>query len=211
MAHLLETPSRVIRRIEAAEDFDMPSLPSLPAFEDSANHISSDLPNPIQSDTDDSLDLSNSRSLIHSTPAVSNYNASTARPRSTASNLTGRFGTSIARSGRSSGGFSSASRPPTTKNIEPNSYDITGLPSLPNIQPERATDHFSEEDLEESKESVPEAYLPPDDDEDGEPYSLAEALQSVSITGSPYGKEVTPRYVDYVVPLPGSDRKVCHI
>ena len=35
MAAMLETPSRIWRRIEAIEDRDMPSLPSLPPFEDS--------------------------------------------------------------------------------------------------------------------------------------------------------------------------------
>src|ERR1700733_10930673 len=37
---LLETPSRVWRRIDAAEGADMPSLPSLPTFDDSAQNSS---------------------------------------------------------------------------------------------------------------------------------------------------------------------------
>lgn len=37
MAAMLETPSRIWRRIEAVEDRDMPSLPSLPPFEDSVD------------------------------------------------------------------------------------------------------------------------------------------------------------------------------
>ena len=56
MATMLETPSRIWRRIEAIEDNDMPSLPSVSPFEDS-----------VDAETAVSLSLSNSSRGISTT------------------------------------------------------------------------------------------------------------------------------------------------
>ncbi|KAJ7781957.1 hypothetical protein DFH07DRAFT_1017858, partial [Mycena maculata] len=208
MAGMLETPSRIWRRIEAIEDRDMPSLPSLPAFgdsegeEDSLNQVSD------QHDADEvDEQLSNISAPMHSTPA-----ASTIRPTSSTSS-TSRFANSIARTSRSSMGRSST-RGFSTRQSHPDSFDdVSAIPSLPDLQPERGTGHFSEEDeaaFNRSRESVPEVYLPPnadEEDEEGEhDVSLAEALESVSRTSSPQlfrsRDEATPKKnYDYSVSL----------
>ncbi|RDB15355.1 Spindle pole body protein pcp1 [Hypsizygus marmoreus] len=208
MATMLETPSRVWRRIEAIEDRDMPSLPSLPAFEDSADVE--------QSEDHDELDedLIDIASPMHSTPATTSAHhtaASTIRPPSSTSS-TARFATSIAsRSNKSSLGLSS-SRGMSTRRSHHDSFNISMIPSLPNISAEPGTMQYTDEEMtdeEHSKDSVPEVYLPPDDDSDGErDLSLTEALQSVSRTSSPpyplqsFDNGVTPKKnYDYSVSL----------
>ncbi|KAF8238118.1 hypothetical protein L208DRAFT_1243498 [Tricholoma matsutake] len=180
---MLETPSRVWRRIEAIEDRDMPSLPSLPPFEDSVEadialdeHLSNNL-SPIHS------------SPMHSTPAASAHHtaASTIRPPSSASS-TARFANSlVSRSSKSSLGMTS-SRGISSNKSPHDSFNISVIPSLPNIDRRHYSDE-DETDEEQSKESVLEVYLPPRDDfddRDGEQdISLTEALQSVSRTSSP--------------------------
>ncbi|KAJ7504249.1 hypothetical protein B0H11DRAFT_2154471 [Mycena galericulata] len=199
MAGMLETPSRIWRRIEAIEDRDMPSLPSLPAFGDSEgeNETSAD-------EVDEHL--SNISVPMHSTPA------STIRPASSTSS-TSRFANSIARTSRSSMGRSST-RGISARQSHPDSFDdISAIPSLPDVQPERGTGHYSEVeedvDFDRSRDSVPEAYLPPDadeDDDEGEQdLSLTDALESVSRTSSPQllsRDEATPKKnYDYSVSL----------
>lgn len=204
---MLETPSRVWRRIEEIEGRDMPSLPSLPPFEDSAE----------DPDELDELDYDlNLSSPLHSTPATAsmhNTAASTIRPTSSTSS-TARFANSIAsRSTKSSLALSSSHRISSRRN-HPDSFDISMIPSLPDINAEPGTTHFSydETDEEISKDSVPDVYLPPEDgfdDHDGErDLSLTEALQSISQTGSPpypmgsFEKDTTPKKnYDYSVSL----------
>lgn len=205
---MIETPSRIWRRIEAIEDRDMPSLPSLPPFEDSG-HLSGE--DPEQDESDD--DLHHNGSPIHSTPAAASAHhtaASTIRPSSTLS--AARFASSIAsRSTKSSLGLSS-SRGMSTRKVQVDSFDISMIPSLPDIHAEPGTDHFSYDDedldLEESKESVPDVYLPPQGDyDDGSDLSLSDALQSVSRSGSPphsnepYENGPTPKKYDFSVSL----------
>lgn len=196
---MLETPSRIWRRIEAVEDHDMPSLPSIPGFDDSAEEleISSEAPAP---DNDEDIDLSPIPTPFHSTPAVSSHYASTARSRSSTSSAT-RFANSIARSARSSAGGGGS-----TRQTHEDSFDVSPISSLPRISMERGTGHYSSEEDQESKESVPEMYLPPQDAEDanGEDLSISEALQSVSRTSSPYLGDFEPtpkKNADYFVPL----------
>jgi hypothetical protein len=181
MATMLETPSRIWRRIEAVEDRDMPSLPSLPAFEDSADveQISSE----VVVDGDDLSDIS---APIHSTPPLSAHHTVTSTirvPSSTSS--TARFASSIAnRSSKSSLALSS-SKGMSTRPSHPDSFDISSIPSLRDENGNGVADCDSEEMIME--ESVPDMYLPPEEnDSDGEQdVSLTEALQSVSRTSSP--------------------------
>ncbi|KAJ7580264.1 hypothetical protein C8J56DRAFT_278799 [Mycena floridula] len=191
MATLLETPSRIWRRIEAVEDHDMPSLPSMPAFDDSGEEL--ELSSEALSPQEDSDNMS-TQSPIHSTPAAASHYIS-ARARLSTSSAT-RFANSIARSARSSAAGKS-----TGSSDHPDSFDVSAIPSLPHIQPERESDRYSEEEEEESKESVPDIYLPPADGEDDE-YSLADALQSISHAG--YESGATPKkqeHSDYYVKL----------
>ncbi|KAJ7491999.1 hypothetical protein FB451DRAFT_1360785 [Mycena latifolia] len=219
MAAMLETPSRIWRRIEAIEDRDMPSLPSLPAFGDSEGEGESTSDHHDAEEVDEQL--SDISAPMHSTPAASSHHASTVRAASSTSSAS-RFANSIARTSRSSMGRSSTRGFQSRQSHLDSFDDISAIPSLPDVQPERGTGHFSEEAEEEeeeeeeeagsfrrSRESVPEAYLPPDEDEeenDGEQdLSLTDALESVSRTSSPQPfsqDEPTPKKnYDYSVSL----------
>ncbi|KAJ7066450.1 hypothetical protein C8F01DRAFT_1365974 [Mycena amicta] len=187
MAAMLETPSRIWRRIEAIEDRDMPSLPSLPAFPDSDND---------EFDShDDSAESHRSEGAfpIHSTPAASSHHASTTSSAS-------RFANSIARTSRSSTGRSSIHRNAVQNSRAIDSFDVSAIPSLPDIHPERGTGHYSEDkEVEQSKDSVPEVYLPPEENDNDDGLSLTDALELVS---SPQRGDATPRKnYDYSVSL----------
>ena len=164
---MLETPSRIWRRIEAVEGRDMPSLPSLPAYDDSIE-VSSDGG---VVDISDHLNLS---TPIHSTPATSSHQtlASTLHPSSSSS--TARFAQSIAtRSTKST---------MSVRHMTAQSFDISVIPSLPDTY-ENEDNQFSEEmENGETRESLPNIYLPPEDEEDA---LLTDALQSLSRSGSP--------------------------
>lgn len=197
MPAVLETPSRIWRRIEAVEDLDMPSLPSLPPFEDSAAQFSSEMLDEHDEDEDQEEGQGDISAPIHSTPTANSGHhtaASTIRPpASTGSSA--RFAHSIAsRSSKSSSLGLSSSRASSDRKSRHDSFDVSMIPSLPQIHPVHATGHYSDDtdtdfDLEDSKESVPEVYLPPEEDnfdeEEEEGVSLTDALQSVSRTGSP--------------------------
>ncbi|KAF7308937.1 PACT-coil-coil domain-containing protein [Mycena kentingensis (nom. inval.)] len=182
------SPAQMIPgRIEADEDRDMPSLPSLPAFPGSSfHHNNSD-------NTDD--DSVHSRSSdgafpIHSTPAASVNHASIMRAPSSTSSVS-RFANSIARTSRSS----TTRRFSSQNNRTADSFDVSAIPTLPNIQPERGTGHYSEDEQQEEEEeaqsrsSVPGIYLPPEENDD-EGLSLTDALELVS---SPHRGDATPR------------------
>jgi hypothetical protein len=201
MATLLETPSRIWRRIEAIEHRDMPSLPSLPPFEDS--EIQEDeSQGPAQGEGEEVIE--NSRimsSPMQSTPSTQfNITSSQRRSSTTITNSsTARFAHSIAsRSNKSSGGI-------TTKS-KSDSFDA---PSLPVIYP-TAIDHDSDEEGIESRSSVPDIYLPPEGDEEQQEsapnFSLGDALESISREGSPpllpeVSLEGTPKNYGYSVSL----------
>ena len=209
MAIISETPSRIWRRIQDGEERDMPSLPSLPAFEDSAM-VDADT----SSHRDESSDnLSNISTPITSTPAPTNshHTASTIYGHSATASAT-RFANSIRSSNRSSrsslAGFMSSK---SISRLPPQheSFDVSAIPSLP------APD-VSDEELDESQDSVPNAYLPPQDTQHEDEYgdlSITDALRSVSRSGSPsfsardYRDEATPKkkfsesYVEYSVSL----------
>jgi hypothetical protein len=182
----IETPSRIWRRIEAVEDRDMPSLPSLPLFDED----SVDAEIAMQNDYDDQFEEDlESISRIHSTPPSMHHTITsiTRHPSSTSS--TARFAHSLAsRSSKSSVALlNSSSRGMSTRRSQHDSFEV---PSLPRIQPDNVTGHYQEDADEESKSSVPDVYLPPPDEEDNDldrksDLSMTNALESVSRTGSP--------------------------
>ena len=176
MAAYLETPSRVWRRIQADQERDMPSLPSLPAFDDSAA--------PQDEITEESSEDIQIASPVHSTPVVLSHVASTVRaPSSTSS--TARFAQSLAsRSSKSSlygsKGFSSASRQHAEE-----SFDISSIPSVPIRRDESGEIDIRSSD-QDTESSVLEVYLPPEPDDNMDAdLDLSDALQSVSRSNSP--------------------------
>ncbi|KAJ7200929.1 hypothetical protein B0H12DRAFT_1081102, partial [Mycena haematopus] len=184
MAGMLETPSRIWRRIEDIEDRDMPSLPSVPAYGDSEGEDQSLNQISNRMDAVDIEQLSDISVPMHSTPTASSHHVSTVRAASSTSSAS-RFANSIARTSRSSMGRSSARV--SSRQSHPDSFDdVSCIPSLPDVHPERGTGHYSEEDSEDvefqrSKESVLEGYLPHAEDEEDVPnLSLADALESPS-------------------------------
>lgn len=207
---MLETPSRVWRRIEAVEDRDMPSLPSLPPFEDSAeiDQSSSEIDAALRDEN-----LSDISAPIHSTPAaISSHTAtSTIRAKSSTSS-TARFASSIAsRSTKSSLALSAktnGSSNSARRSQRADSFDISSIPSLPdakNAEPE------SNDEWEEESNSVPDDHLPPEDQIYGDQdLSLTDALQSLSRSSTPpdpslgeeFQNEPTPKkHYEYSVSL----------
>lgn len=189
---MLETPSRIWRRIEAveAETGDMPSLPSLPGFDDSA---AEDVDPSLSRARSVSLSLShNSVSLppVQSTPAISFATTrSTIRPQSSTSS-TVRFANSIHtnRSGKSTfSGSGSGSREKTVRSALDESFNVPEISyhyeedgdaeqemvidsgsGFPDVH--FSTHHISQEELEGEGEQE---------------LSLTEALESISRTSSP--------------------------
>lgn len=163
----------------------MPSLPEVPAFEDSADvdPSSSRLLPQESDDTTDEEDLLRSvSSTRHSTPAASQY-ASTIRPFGSA-NSTPRFPGSFGsrKSFVASPGLGLRASPRDNLGINKRSP----LPRIELAVDADDDDEISGHDLgQESKSSVPDVYLPPPDDEDEEDNSITDALQSISRTSSP--------------------------
>src|SRR5438445_6410311 len=95
MATVLETPSRIWRRIEAIEHRDMPSLPSLPPFEDSE-----EVDDDSQAQDGDNVELidhdGNVPSPMHSTSATAQHTTTTYRGSGGNNSSTARFADSIA-------------------------------------------------------------------------------------------------------------------
>lgn len=212
----------------------MPSLPSLPAFEDSAGNLSESeagsdnrMLSTVYSEPEEE-DLA----PVQSTPApiLSRTMTSAARmPSSTSS--TARFASSIASrsaNGRS-GNYGSASLSRATsasavKGRRQESFDVSVIPSLPGSaeasEDEEREQRSGRQSFRKSKDSVPDMYLPPEE-EAGEPeYSLTEALESVSRASSPFSQDLdehrsglesnaTPKKAyDYSIAL-RSEPKVC--
>lgn len=177
---MLETPSRIWRRIEAVEHRDMPSLPSLPPFEDSAEE---DEDYDVSQDEDHKISRDFMISAIHSTPTTTTtHNTMTSTLRGGSTSSTERFANSIAsRSSRATN-----SSPHDRSRVRAHmSFEV---PSLPTLGPTVATGPYSDDEDEagESKSSVPEIYLPPEEDDDGvRELSLTDALESISRESSP--------------------------
>jgi hypothetical protein len=204
---MLETPSRVWRRIHAAEGADMPSLPSLPALDDSAENESAD---------SEHLSTIYSRKMapIHSTPPAILHTATSAGQLPSSMSSTARFASSIA-SRSASQRQASLSGPASVTGIQ-ESFDVSLIPALPDGSDEDQLGHEGRRYA--SPGSVPDAYLPTEEDDDAEQdFSLTEALESVSRAGSPSPQhelpdlenEATPKKAyDYSVSL-RSELKVC--
>ncbi|KAJ8473813.1 hypothetical protein ONZ51_g7618 [Trametes cubensis] len=181
----------------------MPSLPSLPAFDDSADPQTT----VDEGDSEEDMQIA---SPIHSTPVVLSQAASTIRaPSSTSS--TARFALSLAsRSSKSSLSASRSAGPSYPRDV---SFDISAIPSLPNVHDDHQDDmDIRSSDQETEDSSVPEAYLPPTMDDNLDPeLDLSDALQSVSRSNSPgLGDRDTPRKKDYDYSVSlRSEPKVC--
>ena len=171
---LLETPSRIWRRIEADEQNDMPSLPDVPTFEDS-NDV-----NATTTSEESHHSAFHPASPLQSTPAPPS-NQTTIRLQSSTSSST-RFAQSIAsRASRSGSGFSSSigsvskRSPPSISMQRPEiSFDdISAIPSYK--QPDVAR--------------VDGAGVDADEDGLGDDMSLEDALQPSNRSGSPFPLE----------------------
>ncbi|KAF8645080.1 hypothetical protein AX16_008138 [Volvariella volvacea WC 439] len=192
MAAMLETPSRIWRRIEAVEGREMPSLPSMGDFDDSdegsglkadsIDHVGDD-------DFDDALeDISGPP--IHSTPSVHSAAASRVQLSNSSS---ARFALSIAsRSTKSSTNALSASQGLPSRKTPHDSFDVSRIPSLPSMRHSRGGLSDTDDEMEGSRDSVPEVYLPPPDggDSEDDATSVADALLSVSQS---FRKDSTPK------------------
>lgn len=199
---MLETPSRIWRRIEAIEDQDMPSLPSLPAFEQSGE-VEEETSNDRSGhdfDVDQyDEDFESISSPLQSTPTTTLH---TMRGGPSSASSTARFANSIA--SRSNKSTNNSLRGLSSRRSQHNSFEV---PTLPRIVPNTTARQYTEteEEEEESKSSVPEVYLPPEEDEDD--LSLTDALESLSRSGSPgfplhVSREQTPKKkYDYSVSL----------
>lgn len=258
MALQLETPSRIWRRIEAAADNEMPSLPSLPHFDDSVTPSSDE--SGLEQSQDDS-GFGQSISPYQSTPAASSHAGTRTTIRPPSSSSTGssaRFATSLSRSrlqasastttksslgsARSSGFGFSASRGGVWRSQsgakvpgeDDGSFDVSSIPHLPGPPSEGSLHSMSIEidsfavpprSAERTRSTIPDAYLPPDGEEDAENFpagdEIADALGSISRSGSasPHpsdfetededGRNKTT-YYDYKEPLKG-EPKVPHL
>ena len=211
MAAMLETPSRVWRRIQDIEGQEMPSLPSLPPMEEDStdNHT----------ETTDDLETSRETDPIHSTPAAFSSHTNTMstikQPLALSAASSARFANSLAsRSSKSamsaSGSRSSVSRQSAIYQPahQQYSFDISMIPALP--QPHEDADIRSNgQDTQSRDSSAADVHLPPleatglEDDLD-----LSDALQSVSRAGSPIEQyNPTPRKnYDYSVSLRSEPR-----
>jgi hypothetical protein len=205
---MLETPSRIWRRIEAIEGQDMPSLPSLPAYDDSIAASSDSV-----DAESEPLDLI--PTPIHSTPAPTSSHA-TSTVRRSSSSSTARFAQSIV--SRSTKSALSTSRGMTTTHTAVESFDVSVIPSLPDMHDDDDGRYSEEMDIDEA-ESLPDDHLPQEEHEPDDA-SLTDALQSVSRCASPSPQDVseggpTPRKAyDYSISLRSETkvrcRKICH-
>lgn len=152
----------------------MPSLPSIPAFDDSVGTLDS------SADVEEEI-RNLTASPLQSTPA----SASSYRAQSASSSAT-RFAHSVA---RSISVRSSLSRAVQSHLTDSESFDVS--PIVERDERLLQGDH--------SKESVPGKYLTPEDSPSDD--DIHDALQSVSYSTSPYPTHKKQNHVDYFVPL----------
>lgn len=187
MAALLETPDRVWQRIKDVEGREMPSLPSLPAFEDS------EFPTVMEETTteEESLDP------IHSTPAPLS-NATVRPPSSTKS--TARFALSLAsRTAKSSASISRGFSASARSTVPEDSFNISAIPSLPKN---------SSYDIRPSDQSTDETEGLGRSGLDDDEFDISDALRDISRANSPVGLTPRKKSYDYSISL-RSEPKVC--
>jgi hypothetical protein len=182
--NLLETPSRILRRIQSAEQREMPSLSSLSGFAvdaPSSNGSASD------EESDASLDIVECKTPTHSTPANSIRQRLTCSP--SAVSGAARFPDLIARSAHSSARISTSSHL-----THENRHDSFGISPTALTSQHLSSDDDVSSELDNTASSVPEVYLPPEgEDDDG--LNMSEYYKSID------SHDPTPRkFYDYVVP-----------
>ena len=227
---MLETPSRLLRRIDAIDDDDMPSLPPVPDFEDdsgvlSSSQISSHLANPKEvsqkSGSSDVLHASDESLPYQSTPTIVHLQrtASTIRPPPSARS-SARFAQSLASSrSRSTGSAASRSRNGSGKQLRDDTFDVSSIkPAPPDVSTDSDDDYVGAVSLElaNSRASVPVNYQPQAHSLEEEELDLTEALEDIGRShssfqpgdrsGSASSKKGGGRYYDYEVSLKSETR-----
>ena len=221
---MLETPSRLLRRIDAIDDDDMPSLPPVPDFEDDSGVLSSSqisshsvhLKEPSQkSGSSDVLHASDESLPYQSTPTVSHLQRTifTVRPPPSARS-SARFAQSLASSrSRSTRSAASQSRNGSGRQFKDDSFGVSEIKPVP---PDLSTD--SDEDyagavsleLANSKASIPVNYQSQAPSLDEEELDLTEAMEDIGRNHSPFQPEDRSadvsskkggKYYDYEVSL----------
>ena len=221
---MLETPSRLLRRIDALNDDDMPSLPPVPDFEDdssilSSSQISSHLVNPREathkSRSSDVLHASDESIPYQSTPTLphSQRTVSTVRPPPSARS-SARFAQSLASSrSRSTRSAHSQSRNGNGGHFRDDTFDVSEIkPVSPDVSNDTDDNYAGAMSLElaNSKASIPVNYQPQAPSLDEEELDLTEAMEDIGRSHSSFQSEdrspdVSPRgggkYCDYEVSL----------
>ncbi|KAF9645802.1 hypothetical protein BDM02DRAFT_398458 [Thelephora ganbajun] len=221
---MLETPSRLLRRIDALDDDDMPSLPPVPDFEDdsdilSSSQISSHSANPREtshkSGSSDVLHASDESLPYQSTPTFSHLQrtVSTIRPPPSARS-SARFAQSLASSrSRSTRSAASQSRSGSGKHLRDDTFDVSEIkPVPPDVSTDSDNDYAGAVSLElaNSKASIPVNYQSQAPSLDEEELDLTEAMEDIGRGHSSFQPEdrsmdVSSRkggeYYDYEVSL----------
>lgn len=223
---MLETPSRLLRRIDALDDDDMPSLPPVPDFEDdsgilASSQISSHVANPKEashkSGSSDVLHASDESIPYQSTPTFSHLQrtVSTVRPPPSAKS-SARFAQSLA-SSRSRSTRSAASRSGNgsgTNQFRDDTFDVSEIkPVPPDVSTDSGDDHAGAMSLElaNSRASIPVDYQPQAHSLEEEELDLTEAMEDIGRSHSSFQPEDRSmdvssrkggaRYFDYEVSL----------
>ena len=221
---MLETPSRLLRRIDAFDDDDMPSLPPVPDFEDdsgilSSSRISSHSANPREashkSGSSDVLHASDESLPYQSTPTFSHLQrtVSTVRPPPSAKS-SARFAQSLASSrSRSTRSATSQPRNGSGGRFRDDTFDVSEIKPVP---PDVSTDSDDEYagamslELANSRASIPVNYQPQAPSLDEEELDLTEAMEDIGRSHSSFEPEDRSvdvsskkggRYYDYEVSL----------
>ena len=221
---MLETPSRLLRRIDAPDDEDMPSLPPVPDFEDdsgilSSSQISSHSVNPREpsreSGSSDVLRSSDQSLPYQSTPTFSHLQRtiSTVRPPPSAKS-SARFAQSLASSrSRSTRSTASQSRSGSGRQLKDDTFDVSEIkPVPPDVSSDSDDDYAAAMSLElaNSKVSIPVDFQPQAPSLDEEDLDLTEAMEDVGRSRESFQPEdrsmdlssrKEPKYYDYEVSL----------
>jgi len=221
---MLETPSRLLRRIDALDDDDMPSLPPVPDFEDdsdilSSSRISSRSANPKEashkSGSSDILHASDESLPYQSTPTISHLQrtVSTVRPPPSARS-SARFAQSLASSrSRSTRSAASQSRNGSGRQFKDDTFDVSEIkPVPPDVTADGDDDYAGAVSLElaNSRASIPVDYHPQAHSLEEE-LDLTEAMEDISRSHSSFqpqdrsvdvsSRKGGARYYDYEVSL----------